>query len=261
MSDDAQHAERAAARESEAPERALTGARRESALDVFADAMASVLDRCVWSQTMTHETLVPYLIEETYELVDAIEAGTTDEVIEELGDVLWQVAFHSEIASRAAGENFDIQDVAARVTQKMVRRHPHVFGDEVAETPEQVLQLWMAAKAAEKRQRRSVLDGIPQGMPALALADQVIGRAARLGVAPPAPLPPEQAQSAPPPERAKRAEGLLAPHDESALGDLLLSIVATAREHGLDAERALRIAVRGLEDDVRAAEAASAGHD
>ena len=208
----------------------------QSRLDAFADAMASVLDKCVWSQTMTHETLVPYLIEETYELVDAIEAGTTEEIIEELGDVLWQVAFHSEIASRTAGERFDIQDVAAHVTEKMVRRHPHVFGDEVAETPEEVLRLWTAAKAAEKRQRASVLDGIPQGMPALALADKVISRAGRVGVA---------VERVP-----ERFSG------EPALGAALLSIVASARAQGLDAERALRIAVRGLQDDIRSAEAA-----
>lgn len=212
-----------------------------SRLDAFADAMASVLDKCVWSQTMTHETLVPYLIEETYELVDAIEAGTTEEIIEELGDVLWQVAFHSEIASRTAGERFDIQDVAAHVTEKMVRRHPHVFGDEVAETPEEVLRLWTAAKGAEKRQRASVLDGIPQGMPALALADKVISRAGRVGVA------------------VERVPERFA--GEPALGAALLSIVASARAQGLDAERALRIAVRGLQDDIRSAEAAPVEDD
>jgi len=212
-----------------------------SRLDEFADAMASVLDKCVWSQTMTHETLVPYLIEETYELVDAIETGTTDEIIEELGDVLWQVAFHSEIASRAAEASgghapFDIQDVAKRVTQKMVRRHPHVFGDEVAETPEEVLRLWNAAKAAEKSTRRSVLEGIPQGMPALALADKVIGRAQRVGVSP------------------REPEGLPSFGDEAELGELLLGVVSAARASGLDAERALRTAIRGLQDDVRVAE-------
>ncbi|WP_460569933.1 nucleoside triphosphate pyrophosphohydrolase [Humibacter soli] len=208
-----------------------------SRLDAFADAMASVLDRCVWSQTMTHETLVPYLIEETYELVDAIEAGTTDEIIEELGDVLWQVAFHSEIASRTAGERFDIQDVAARVTAKMVRRHPHVFGDEVAETPEEVLRLWTAAKAAEKTQRRSVLDGIPQGMPALALADKVIGRANRVGVA------------------VVATDAGPTFDDEDELGAQLLAMVAAARAKGIDAERSLRVAVRALQSDIRVAEA------
>lgn len=230
-----------------------------SRLDAFAAAMASVLDKCVWSQTMTHETLVPYLIEETYELVDAIEAGTTDDIVEELGDVLWQVAFHSEIASRTAGERFDIEDVAARVTEKMVRRHPHVFGDEVAETPEDVLRLWTAAKAAEKRQRRSVLDGIPQGMPALALADKVIGRAGRVGVTV-ADLP------EPPPERAQRVEGRpratlpsITVSDESELGAALLQLVAAARENGLDSERALRVAIRGLENEIRVAESGTAG--
>ncbi|WP_240977558.1 MazG family protein [Planctomonas sp. JC2975] len=226
--------------------------------------MASVLDKCVWSQTMTHETLVPYLIEESYELVEAIEAGTTDEIIEELGDVLWQVAFHSEIASRTAGERFDIQDVAQRVTEKMVRRHPHVFGDEVAETPEEVLRLWTAAKAAEKTMRRSVLDGIPRSMPALALADKVLGRAGRLGVVPrslAAPELAERTQRSQLPERAEAVEGPSVPSDERGLGDLLLSIVASARERGLDAERALRIAIRGLEDEVRAAEQSSSGHD
>jgi XTP/dITP diphosphohydrolase len=215
-----------------------------SRLDAFADAMASVLDRCVWSQTMTHESLVPYLIEETYELVDAIEAGTTDEIMEELGDVLWQVAFHSEIASRTApdsdgGGRWDIQDVAQRVTEKMVRRHPHVFGDEVAETPEEVLRLWTAAKAAEKTQRRSVLDGIPQGMPALALADKVIGRAHRVGV-------------------DVETSNASAYDDELQLGHHLLSLVAHARADGLDSERALRLAVRELQDEIRRAERTTA---
>ncbi len=208
-----------------------------SRLDAFAAAMASVLDRCVWSQTMTHESLVPYLIEETYELVEAIEAGTPDDVMEELGDVLWQVAFHSEIASRSSGERFDIQDVAQRVTEKMVRRHPHVFGDRVAETPEQVLLLWTAAKAEEKSARRSVLDGIPLGMPALALADKVIGRGERVGAA--------QVAA---PELVARLEG------EEELGELLLGIVAAARARGLDAERALRTSVRGLRSRIARAE-------
>jgi XTP/dITP diphosphohydrolase len=210
-----------------------------SRLDAFAAAMSAVLDRCVWSQGMTHETLVPYLIEETYELIDAIETGTRDDLMEELGDVLWQVAFHSEIAARTDGERFDIQDVAERVTEKMVRRHPHVFGDEVAETPEEVLRLWSAAKAAEKRQRTSVLDGIPQGMPSLALADKLIGRAERVGLLPP-------------------ASGGVPLENEDELGGLLLALVASARARGLDAERALRVTLRGLQDEIRAAEGAPA---
>jgi XTP/dITP diphosphohydrolase len=214
----------------------------QSSLDAFAAAMSSVLDKCVWSQEMTHSSLVPYLIEESYELVEAIEDGTTDEIMEELGDVLWQVAFHSEIAARTAGEEFNIQDVAARVTQKMVRRHPHVFGGETAETPQEVLRLWSAAKAAEKTDRTSVLDGIPLGMPALALADKLLGRAERVGLRP--------AQSAA--TLAVDNERELA---EQQLGAQLLAIVASARSRGLDAERALRGALRELLADIRDREA------
>jgi XTP/dITP diphosphohydrolase len=205
--------------------------------------MAAVLDRCVWSQRMTHASLVPYLIEESYELVDAIESGTVDEIEEELGDVLWQVAFHAEIAARTAGEDFDIQDVARRVTEKMVRRHPHVFGDDIAETPEEVLRLWTAAKAAEKTERKSILDGIPQGMPALALADKVIGRAQKIGA-----LPPDDDEA---------TEAGVPLTDEAELGGLLLAIVASARAKGLDAERALRMTVRNLQAEVRAIESGS----
>jgi XTP/dITP diphosphohydrolase len=214
----------------------------QSNLDAFAAAMSSVLDRCVWSQEMTHSSLVPYLIEESYELVEAIEGGTTDEIMEELGDVLWQVAFHSEIAARTAAEDFDIQDVAAKVTQKMVRRHPHVFGDETAETPQEVLRLWSAAKAAEKTDRTSVLDGIPLGMPALALADKLLGRAERVGA-----LPAESG--------AALAAGDMVAGNEQELGVQLLAIVAAARSRGLDAERALRGALRGLRASIRDREA------
>lgn len=214
---------------------AAQGAPVPSNLDAFAAAMAAVLEKCVWSQTMTHESLVPYLIEETYELVDAIEAGTTDEIIEELGDVLWQVAFHSEIAARTAGEDFDIEDVAARVTQKMVRRHPHVFGNDTAETPEEVLRLWTAAKAAEKTNRTSVLDGIPLGMPALALADKLVARAEKVGIA---------GGGVP----AAHSDDTVAGEDE--LGAQLLAIVVSARARGLDAERALRARLRGLQMEI-----------
>jgi XTP/dITP diphosphohydrolase len=214
----------------------------QSNLDAFAAAMSSVLDRCVWSQEMTHSSLVPYLIEESYELVEAIEGGTTDEIMEELGVVLWQVAFHSEIAARTAAEDFDIQDVAAKVTQKMVRRHPHVFGDETAETPQEVLRLWSAAKAAEKTDRTSVLDGIPLGMPALALADKLLGRAERVGA-----LPAESG--------AALAAGDMVAGNEQELGVQLLAIVAAARSRGLDAERALRGALRGLRASIRDREA------
>lgn len=206
-----------------------------------ADTMHAVRERCVWSQQITHRDLVPYLIEESHEVIDAVESGTRDDLREELGDLLWQVLFHSAIAAQDPDDPFDIDDVARTLTEKMVRRHPHVFAGEVAETPEQVLVHWNAAKAAEKRTRRSVLDGVPRGMPALALAQKLVGRAAGVGVA---------VESAP-------VESAAAPGSEEELGEALLALVSTARAEGWDAERALRERLRVLEDDVRSAEAAS----
>jgi XTP/dITP diphosphohydrolase len=196
--------------------------------------MRAVRDRCVWSQQIDHAALVPYLVEESAELIDAVETGTRDDLREELGDLLWQVLFHAEIASRSASEPFDIDDVARGVTEKMVRRHPHVFGDAVATTPEEVLVHWNAAKAAEKQTRTSVLDGVSPHMPSLALAHKLLGKAAQVGVSVPATGSPET---------------------EVELGDALVGLVATARANGWDAERALRQRLRGLEADVRAAEA------
>lgn len=207
-------------------------------LRAAADTMRAVRERCVWSQQITHRDLVPYLIEESHEVIDAVEDGTRADLREELGDLLWQVLFHAAIAAQDPDDPFDIDDVAATLTEKMVRRHPHVFADAVANTPKQVLVHWNAAKAAEKRSRTSVLDGVPRGMPALALAQKLVSRAAGVGVTAPEPA----ASSAP-------------PASESELGDALLSLVAHARTNGWDAERALRERLRVLEADVRTAEA------
>ncbi|WP_404435659.1 MazG family protein [Microbacterium aerolatum] len=214
------------------------------ALRAAAETMRAVRERCVWSQQITHRDLVPYLIEESHEVIDAVETGDRAELREELGDLLWQVLFHAAIAAQDPDDPFDIDDVAETLTEKMVRRHPHVFGDEVANTPEEVLVHWNAAKAAEKRTRTSVLDGVPRGMPALALAQKVLGRAARVGAGADVALAAHDA-----------AEIGAAPESEEELGDLLLTLTATARANGWDAERALRERLRTLEDEVRAAEA------
>lgn len=187
---------------------------------------------CAWDRDQTHASLVQYLIEESYELVDAIEAGDDAELIEELGDVLYQVIFHADIA-REEGR-FTLDDVAAHMTAKMVGRHPHVFADAVADTPEAVTARWDELKRAEKPERESVLDGIPQSMPALALAAKLVGRAEKVGLEPDA-----------------AAE---IPATEGELGDELLATVVAARAAGLDAERALRDALRRLQNDIRAAE-------
>ena len=147
------------------------------ALRAAAETMRQVRERCVWSQRITHRDLVPYLIEEAHELIDAVERDDRVEMREELGDLLWQVLFHAAITAQSPSDPFDIDDVARGLTEKMVRRHPHVFGDAVATTPDEVLVHWNAAKAAEKRERRSVLDGVPAGMPALARAHKLLGRA------------------------------------------------------------------------------------
>ena len=203
-----------------------------------ADTMRAVRDRCVWTQQIDHRALVPYLVEESAELIDAVEGGSRAELQEELGDLLWQVLFHAEIASRDLEDPFDIDDVARGLTDKMVSRHPHVFGDAVATTPEEVLVHWNAAKAAEKSERTSVLDGVSERMPSLALAQKLVGKAAQVGVTP-------------------RIAETGAVGSEAELGDALLALVAAARTNGWDAERALRERLRRLTADVRDAEAAA----
>jgi XTP/dITP diphosphohydrolase len=191
---------------------------------------------CPWDAEQTHESLIKYLVEETYELIDAIESGNRDEMIEELGDVLYQVLFHADIASTTPGEDFTIQDVAAHMSAKMISRHPHVFGDRKADTAEDVMEFWDDLKKAEKPGRTSTLDGIPQSMPALALADKLLGKADGVG------LPPQHLPDAPLWE------------NEDEIGSVLLSIVSSAKAQGFDAERALRIRLRELQEDIREAE-------
>jgi XTP/dITP diphosphohydrolase len=204
------------------------------------DELIAVMERlrapggCAWDRAQTHESLVQYLVEETYELVDAIESGDREELIEELGDVLYQVLFHSDIA--AEGGRFTIEDVAGHMTAKMIGRHPHVFGDTTADTPDEVMLRWEELKKAEKPARTSVLDGIPRGMPALALAAKVIGRAEKVGA------------------RVDATPGGSSHETEEELGRELLALVARSSAAGLDAERALRHAIRALGDDIRAAE-------
>ncbi len=205
---------------------------------VAVTAMLRAPGGCPWDADQTHESLVQYLVEETHELIEAIESGDREEMIEELGDVLYQVIFHADIAAHTPGEEFDLDDVAEHMTQKMVGRHPHVFGDLQLSSADDVVAAWDDFKAAEKPARTSVLDGIPLGMPSLALADKLLGRAAKVGVVVPGAAVPVET--------------------EAELGTLLLELVATAKSRGLDAERALRTALRTLRADIAAAESTSA---
>jgi XTP/dITP diphosphohydrolase len=213
--------------------------------------LVAVMDRlrspggCPWDAEQTHETLTAYLLEEAYETVEAIESGDRAALEEELGDVLLQVMFHARIGQEDPAEPFDIDDVAAGIVAKLVRRHPHVFGslDEVS-TAAHVEANWDRIKTAEK-QRDSVLDGIPLTLPALARADAVLGRLVRAG------LLDGDGVDHPWPERGQD-------WDSAAVGETLLDVVVKARTAGVDAEAALRAAVRRLEDRARTAERATA---
>lgn len=203
---------------------------------------------CPWDAEQTHESLLQYLLEETYELIDAVEAGNRDDVLEELGDVLYQVIFHSDLASTGTlGEPFDIEDVANHMEQKMRSRHPHVFGTKeelamfAAQTGDDVMQNWDAHKKKEKPGRTSVMDGVPKQLPALARANKVIGKAEKSGILNPLSQP------------------AVPMTNEEDLGRLLLAVVASARSLKLDPERALREATRALEQEVREREISDAG--
>lgn len=208
--------------------------------------LVSVMDRlrspggCPWDAEQTHASLVPYALEEAFEVAEAVEVGGRADLIEELGDLLLQVVFHARLGQEWE-QPFSIDDVAAGITAKLKRRHPHVFGAVEAETAAQVEANWEEIKQAEKG-RVSVFDGVPIGLPALARAEKVWGRFARAGLDPAAAL-----------ETDSRAEA-----DQEAagseIGRELLGLALRARELGLDPEAELRAAVRQAERRGREAE-------
>ncbi|GEC06820.1 nucleoside triphosphate pyrophosphohydrolase [Streptomyces spinoverrucosus] len=194
--------------------------------------LVQVMDRiraeCPWSSRQTHQGLAKYGIEEAYELVEAIEDGDRDELREELGDVLLQVVFHARIAEEDPDTPFSIDDVAATIVAKLIHRHPHVFGEETASTPEEVKEHWLRTKAQEK-QRTSVTEGIPLHQPGLALAAKLASRVRSAGLD--VPLP--------------KGEGI---------GYELLTLAIRAEAEGVDPEAALRAAARAYRDGIREAE-------
>jgi XTP/dITP diphosphohydrolase len=199
--------------------------------------LVSVMDRlrreCPWDREQTHATLAPYLLEEAYEVLDTIENGELEALREELGDVLMQVAFHSVVASERTDESaFTIDDVAAGIVDKLVRRHPHVFGSVTVADADEVNANWEQIKAAERASKNgdeaSIIDGVPMGQPALALAAQLQRRAARAEA---------------PAEFFDAGEGL---------GRELFDLVRKAREQGLDPEAELRAAAREFRSRVQA---------
>ena len=183
----------------------------ERLLDLVA-VMARLRAECAWTQGQTHDSLGRYLLEETYETLEALDAGDTDLLREELGDLLMQVVFHAAVAADS-GEGWDVDDVAAGITDKLVRRNPHVFGDGTARTPEEIDAAWQAVKAQEKP-REHPLDGIARDLPALATARKALDRVPDLDTS------------------------------GDDVGSRLLRLVAEARDQGVDAEEALRRTVR-----------------
>lgn len=217
--------------------------------------LVEVMDRlrspggCPWDAQQTHETLAPYLVEEAHELLEAIDTGDRAHLAEELGDVLLQVVFHARVASEHDSDPFDIDDVAAILVAKLIRRHPHVFADVVADTPAQVVANWEDIKAAEKPERTGPLDGIPASLPPLERATKVVSRLTRAGrldaldavvTAPATNL----ASASPGQESAPDGSDLA---DSADIGTALLALVARAHRAGVDPSAALRAAMRDIE--------------
>lgn len=200
--------------------------------------IADLRRHCRWTAALTHASLVEYLVEESYELLEAIETGQDDDELRgELADVLLQLVLHAQIASERGA--FDFSDIAAHLSEKMIRRNTHVFRpdgslhDAFPDSIEEIIASWDTAKSAENPDRTDPFSSLPRHLPALALADKAIGRAQRWTGATQAPEVPQAPRTLAGTEVA----------DEEELGELLLGIVAAAHERGLDAERSLRTAV------------------
>lgn len=193
------------------------------------DRLRDPVDGCPWDNAQTHLSLRPHLLEEAYEALDAIAGGDPALLCEELGDVLMQVVLHAKLAEQA-GE-FDLGDVSEGIRAKLVRRHPHVFGEASVDSAAGTEQMWERLKARERPMRESVLDGVPRALPALARAQSVLGRAERNGLA--------------------RADA------GGSIGERILNLAAAAaRAGGLSAEDEARSALDAFESRVRRFEAA-----
>lgn len=184
---------------------------------------------CPWDAQQTHQSLIKYLLEETYEFIDAVEKGDRIEMREELGDVLLQVFFHARIAEESTQEPFGIEEVAEGVADKLIRRHPHVFGNATEETldGDALLENWEAIKKAEKG-RTSAIEGVPLGQPALPLASKLLYRAEKYGYD----IPVESSFKLQPEVT------------ESEAGQIILGLINQIQQAGIDPEAALRAATK-----------------
>ena len=215
---------------------------------------------CPWDREQTPESLKPFLIEEAYEVLEAIESGRPAALEEELGDLLFQVVFHAHIA--AERHEFTVVDVLHRLTNKMTNRHPHVFGEASVDTPDEALAQWERIKQREAQEAgatRSVIDGVPRALPSLIRAQRVTSKAARVNFD----WPDARAAWSKVEEECREAAAALVAEDrariEEELGDVLFSVVNVARLASVDAEHALHAAIEkfrrrftSMEDGLRA---------
>jgi XTP/dITP diphosphohydrolase len=195
---------------------------------------------CPWDAEQTHESLARYLLEETYEALEAMDQGDLGSLREELGDLLLQVVFHARIAQET-DSTFSLDAIAQGVVDKLVRRHPHVFTDLVVSSNEELEANWAKIKEEEK-QRESVTDGVPQAMPALQLATQLIYRARKIGVV------------AGHPETKESLREVIGEVSQDQIAALLVATVELAREADIDAESVLRAEMMRYRSKVRESE-------
>lgn len=210
------------------------------------DRLVAVMDRlrspggCPWDAQQTHQSLARYLLEETYETLDAMDRGDLADLREELGDLLLQIVFHARIAAET-DSSFTLDAIAQGVVDKLVRRHPHVFEGQVVTSDSELEENWAAIKAQEKP-RDSVTEGVPPAMPSLQVATQLIYRSRNL---------PVRASDG---GLAEQLRPLLGDVDETAIGDALVAVVELAREKDIEAESVLRARMSRFRQEIRAAE-------
>jgi XTP/dITP diphosphohydrolase len=199
------------------------------------ERLVAVMDRlrspggCLWDAEQTHESLIPFLLEESYEYIEAVETNDREAMREELGDVLLQVYFHARMAQEHPTEPFSIEEVAEGVADKLIRRHPHVFGDVKVASSDEVLENWEALKSAEKG-RTSAVDGVPLGQPAITLVTKLLYRAEKNKLKLELPTTIAQPTEATP----------------EAVGEVLLATLAWASQNGIDSDAALRHVAREI---------------
>ena len=204
--------------------------------------LVEVMDRlrspggCPWDAEQTHESLVKYLLEESYEFIDSVDAKDREGMREELGDVLLQVYFHSRIAQEHPTDPFSIEDVARSIADKLIRRHPHVFEGLQVSGTEEIIDNWEEIKAKEKG-RTSALDGVALAQPALPLVEKLLYRAEKYKVN--VELTKYQSDK---------------PATQESVGEALASIIAWARDNEIDPENALRLYGRQIAEQIKAAE-------